>query len=116
MPDPADDSDSESGDESMPEGCDDYLVTQSFSPADQVYVIGEPEVVIDLDTFVSEQRLEDCWEYNMYIVDDQLPSDDKSAIILDRKQKTATIYSTKESSAGEYQVAIAIVDKSTAER
>jgi len=52
----------------------------------------------------------------MYVLRDELPENDKSAITFDNDAATATIHTQNHESAGDYHIGIAIVDKVTAER
>lgn len=91
--------------------CQDYTIDRVFYPSNQQYEIGQPEVTVNLDAFTSGDQYKDCWEYQMFVLRDELPDDDKSAISFDITSRTARIFSDKAESAGDYHVGISIVDK-----
>jgi len=69
--------------------------------------------VIDLAAFGSDADVKSCWKYKMFVLGSGLPSNDQNAITFDIDAKTATVYSTKASSAGSYHIRIEAVDNQT---
>jgi hypothetical protein len=50
-------------------------------------------LVVDLGAFASDDSSNHCWKYNLFVLRDELPDNEKNAIVFDNEARIATIFS-----------------------